>query len=53
MLNPFIGQYKNERTLIMFAMMGYTTICMILSDIYYMNALSVNPISSMNRWKRR
>ncbi len=39
MLKLYIGQYQNERTLIKFNMVRYTTICIVLDYFCYMNAL--------------
>ncbi|MBE6307824.1 MAG: hypothetical protein E7087_00745 [Bacteroidales bacterium] len=38
MLNLFIGQYKNEKTLIKFNMVRYTTMCIVLDYYCYMNS---------------
>lgn len=40
MLKLYIGQYKNERTLIKFNMVRYTTICVVLDYFCYMNSLN-------------
>lgn len=39
MLKLFTGQYKNERTLIKYNMVRYTTICIVLDYFCYMNSL--------------
>ena len=40
MLNLFIGQYKNEKILIKFNMVRYTTMCIVLDYYCYMNSLN-------------
>lgn len=39
MLNLFIGQYKNEKTLIKFNMVRYTTMCIVLDYYCFMNSV--------------
>ena len=39
MLNLFIGQYKNEKTLIKFNMVRYTTMCIVLDYFCFMNSV--------------
>ena len=39
MLNLFIGQYKNEKTLIKFNMVRYTTMCIVLDYYCFMNSI--------------
>ncbi len=40
MLKLYIGQYKNEKTLIKFNLVRYTTICVVLDYFCYMNSLN-------------
>ncbi len=42
MLNLFIGQYKNEKTLIKFNMVRYTTMCIVLDYYCYMNSMDAD-----------
>ncbi len=39
MLKLFNGQYKNEKTLIKFNMVRYTTMCIVLDYYCFMNSL--------------
>ena len=39
MLNLFIGQYKNEKTLIKFNMVRYATMCIVLDYYCFMNSV--------------
>ena len=39
MLNLFIGQYKNEKTLIKFNMVRFTTMCIVLDYYCFMNSV--------------
>lgn len=39
MLKLFIGQYKNEKTLIKFNMLRYTTMCIVLDYYCFMNSV--------------
>lgn len=48
MLKLFIGQYKNEKTLIKFNLVRYTTICIVLDYFCYMNALSEDVASTID-----
>ena len=39
MLNLFIGQYENEKTLIKFNMVRFTTMCIVLDYYCFMNSV--------------
>lgn len=48
MLKLFVGQYKNESTLIKFNMVRYTTICIVLDYFCYMNSVSEDVVKTLD-----
>ncbi len=49
MLKLFTGQYKNEKTLIKFNMVRYTTICIVLDYYCYMNSIDSDVTCTINQ----
>lgn len=49
MLKLFIGQYKNEKTLIKFNMVRYTTMCIVLDYYCYMNSMDADVACTIDK----